>query len=196
MPYYIPQNSFQWINKSQLVCYPEQRFEVSVPNLPCVFANAKLARCLATRRTYYCVLITVSNVFILMKIKKTSTVKHHMTDSETKATYNGICHLQPICALFAFSGIPLEKPSQVYTDNAAVHAIVDSKCMTLRCRHFDLPIAYLHQEKDKSFQLDLCRTLVMLADMGMKPHTPQYIKLFKYWASGAQHLPKPDSIHG
>ena len=68
--------------------------------------------------------------------------------------------------------------------------------MTPRCRHFDLPIAYLHQEKDKSYQLDLCRTLVMLADMGTKPHTPQYIKLFKYWASGEQYLPKPDSEHG
>jgi hypothetical protein len=67
--------------------------------------------------------------------------------------------------------------------------------MTPRCRHFDLPIAFLHQEKDRSFQLDLCRTLVMLADMGTKPHTPQYVKLFKYWASGAQYLPPPDSQH-
>ena len=68
--------------------------------------------------------------------------------------------------------------------------------MTHRCRHFDIPIAYLHQEKDKSYELDLCRTLVMLADMGTKAHTPQYIKLFKYWASGAQYLLDIDSEHG
>ena len=60
---------------------------------------------------------------------------------------------------------------------------------------FDLPIAYHHQEKDKSFQLDLCCTLIMLADMGAKPHTLQYIKLFKYWASGEQYLPPPNSDH-
>ena len=131
-----------------------------------------------------------------MKIKKTSTIMHHTTDAEMKGSYDGVRHLQPIRALFAFSGIPLDKPSQLYTDNAAVHAIIDSKRMTPRCRHFDLPIAYLHQEKDKSYQLDLCRTLVMLADMGTKPHTPQYIKLFKYWASREQYLPKPDSEHG
>ena len=120
---------------------------------------------------------------------------HHTTDAETKASYDGVKHLQPIRTLFAFSGLPLNKPSQMYTDNAAVHAIIDSKRMTPRCRHFDLPIAFLHQEKDKSYHLDLCRTLVMLADMGTKPHTPQYIKLFKYWSSGEQYLPPVNSKH-
>ena len=130
-----------------------------------------------------------------MKVKKTSTIMQHTTDAETKATYDGVKHLQPIRQLFAFNGSPLPEPSQTFTDNAAVHAIIDPQRMTPRCRHFDLPIAYLHQEKDKSFHLDLCRTLVMLADMGTKPHTPQYIKLFKYWASGEQYLPSANTLH-
>ena len=119
----------------------------------------------------------------------------HTTDAEMKASYDGVRHILPIRQLFAFSGLPLLKPSQMFTDNAAVHAIIDSKRMTPRCRHLDIPIAFLHQEKDRSYQLDLCRTLVMLADMGTKPHSPQYQKLFKYWASGAQHLPSKGSEH-
>ena len=50
---------------------PDTKFEVTVLNLPCIFADAELARCIATRRTYYCIIITVFNVFILMKIRKT-----------------------------------------------------------------------------------------------------------------------------
>ena len=119
----------------------------------------------------------------------------HTTDAEMKATYDGVKHILPVRQLFAFSGLPLQEPSKMYTDNAAVHAIIDSKRMTPRCRHLDIPIAFLHQEKDRSYQLDLCRTLVMLADMGTKPHSPQYQKLFKYWASGAQNLPPKDSEH-
>ena len=194
-PLVYPRKAMTGHTKVSWYATPEQKFEVTVPNAPCLFADAELARCLATRRTYYCIIITVFNVFILMKVKKTSTIMQHTTDAEMKASYDGVKHLLPVRSLFTFSGSPLDSPTQMFTDNAAVHAIIDSKRMTPRCRHFDLPIAYLHQEKDKSFQLDLCRTLVMLADMGTKPHTPQYIKLFKYWASGEQYLPLPNSVH-
>ena len=51
------------------------------------------------------------------------------------------------------------------------------------------------QEKNKSYQLYLCRTMMMLADMGTKPHMPQYVKLFKYWATGQQFLPPQGSMH-
>ena len=37
--------------------------------------------------------------------------------------------------------------------------------------------------------------MVMLADMGTKPHMPQYVKLFKYWATGEQYLPPIGSDH-
>ena len=119
----------------------------------------------------------------------------HTTDSEMTATYNGVNILLPIRKLFQFSGIPLNKPSTTFTDNAAVHAVIDTKRVTTRCRHLDIHLAFLHQEKDRSYQLELCRTLAMLADMGTKPHMPQYIKLFKYWATGERFLPPPTSDH-
>ena len=119
----------------------------------------------------------------------------HTMDSELTATYTGVNILIPVRKLFEFSGLPLATPSTAYTDNAAVHAIVDSERMTTRCRHMDIPIAFLHQEKDKTYQLQLCRTLNMLADMGTKPLIPQYTKLFKYWATGEVYLPKVGSEH-
>ena len=194
-PIVYPRKSFDGSTKVSWFATPDTKYEVTVPNLPCLFADAELARCIATRRTYYCIIITVFNVFILMKIKKTSTIMQHTTDAEMKASYDGVRQLLPIRQIFAFSGLPLQDPSKMYTDNAAVHAIIDSKRMTPGCRHLDIPIAFLHQEKDRSYQLDLCRTLVMLADMGTKPHSPQLQKLFKYWASGTQYLPTSDTEH-
>ena len=111
------------------------------------------------------------------------------------ATYSGVNAIIPIRKIFMFSGIPLKQPSTAFTDNAAVHAIIDSERMTTWCRHLDIQVAFLHQEKDTSYQLQLCRTLVMLADVGTKPHIPQHIRRFKYWATGAQYLPKPGSEH-
>lgn len=174
---------------------PESKFTITVPHEPCVFADAELARCLATRRTYFCIIITVFNVFVTMKIKKTNTIMHHTTDAEMKASYDGVRQVIPIRQLFSFSGLPLGKPSQMFTDNAAVATIIDSERMTPRCRHLDIPIAFLHQEKDESYHMTLCRTLVMLADMGTKPHSPQYVKLFKYWSTGARYLPTKGTHH-
>lgn len=37
--------------------------------------------------------------------------------------------------------------------------------------------------------------MVMLVDMGTKPHIPQYVKLFKYWVTGEQFLPPWGSLH-
>ena len=62
-----------------------------------------------------------------MKIKKTSTIMQHTTDAEMKASYDGVHQLLPIRQIFAFSGLPLQDPSRMYTDNAAVHAITDLK---------------------------------------------------------------------
>ena len=98
--------------------------------------------------------------------------------------------------MFTFNGYPLPTASNAFTDNAAVHAIVESSRMTPRCKHIDIPIAFLQQEHNQSYKLDLIRTMVMLADMGTKANTPRYHKEFKYWASGSRYLPKPDSVHG
>ena len=69
---------------------PDTKYEVTVLNLPCIFADAKLARCLAACRTYYCIIIIIFNAFILMKIKKISTIMHHITDDEMKVSYDGV----------------------------------------------------------------------------------------------------------
>ena len=173
----------------------DSKFEITVPNALCVFADAELALCLATQQAYYCIIITIFNMFITMKIKRTNTIMHHTTHSVMKASYNGIHQLLPICQLFTFCGMPLDKPSTLFTDNAAVAAIINSKCMSVSCHHIDIPIAFLHQEKDKAYHMTLCCTLVMLADMGTKPHSPQYVKLFKYWSTGTHHLPAKGTKH-
>ena len=37
--------------------------------------------------------------------------------------------------------------------------------------------------------------MMMLADMGTKPHAPRYVKLFKYWAMGQQYYPNEGTEH-
>ena len=194
-PVVYPRKSFDESTKVSWFATPESSVNINVPNAPTMFADAELGRCLATQKSYFCVIITVFNVYVMIKIKKTTNVMRHTTNSEMTATYNGVNTLIPIRKIFQFSGIPLAQPSQAFTDNAAVHAVIDLDCMTPRCRHLDIHIAFLQQEKSKSYQLQLCRTLVMLADMGTKPHSPQYVKLFKYWATGETFIPPPDSEH-
>jgi hypothetical protein len=92
-------------------------------------------------------------------------------------------------------GYPCLIPTPVYTDNAAVTAIIDANRMTPRCRHIDIPIAYLHQEHTKSFRNILIRTTQMIADMGTKPLSTLLHKRFKYWLTGALFLPEPGSLH-
>ena len=194
-PVIYPRRSFNETTSVSWFSTPTSSVNINVPNSPCMFADAELGRCLSTRKSYFCVVITIFNVYVVIKIKKTSTIMRHTTDSEMTATYSGVNILNPIRSLFQFSGIPLSEPSTAFTDNAAVHAVIDSERITTRCRHLDIPIAFLHQEKDKSYQLQLCRTLVMLADMGTKPQIPQYVKLFKYWATGEVNLPKKGTEH-
>ena len=104
----------------------------------------------------------------------------HTTDAEMKGGSSGVRQLQPIRRLFEFCGVQLGQPSKAFTDNAAVHTIVESSRMTPRCRHIDIPIAFMHQEHNKSYKLDLIRTMVMLADFGTKANTPKLHQQFKY----------------
>ena len=194
-PVIYPRQPFSGSTRVSWFSTPETQQNIEVPNTPCLFADAELARCLVSRRSYHCVIITIFNVYVLIKIKKTTTVMRHTTDSEMNATYSGVNLIIPIRKLFLFSGVPLSNPSKAFTDNSAVHAVVDSDRMTSRCRHLDIHVAFLQQEKNKSYQLYLCRTMMMLADMGTKPHMPQYVKLFKYWATGQQFLPPQGSMH-
>ena len=119
----------------------------------------------------------------------------HTTDSEMKGGSSGVRQLLPIRQLFSFNGYKLPSPSQAYTDNSAVHVIIESNRMTPRCRHIDIPIAFLHQEHQQSYKINLIRTMIMLADMGTKANTPQYHKHFKYWPTGVKYLPPSSSSH-
>ena len=165
---------------------PTQTVEMEIPNGPVNFNDAELGRCLKSRNSYFCTVILVLGVVVQMKLKKTTSPMTHTIDAELKANFEGARNLIPIRKLFEYMGCPFNDPSPLYCDNRAVHSIIESERMTPRCRHLDIPITFLHQEKDQSYQLDLCRTLVIHADMGTKPHSPQLQKLFKYWASGAQ----------
>jgi hypothetical protein len=118
-------------------------------------------------------MVMVYNVVLQMKIKKTSTFMHHTTDAEMKAAFFGVKQTIPIRQLFAFMGLPLGKPSMLFVDNAAVAAIIAADQMTPHCCHFDIPIAVLHCEKDRTFIANLLCTQIMIADMGTKPNDPQ-----------------------
>jgi hypothetical protein len=86
-------------------------------------------------------------------------------------------------------------PSNNYTDNSSVAAITTAGRMTRRCRHIDIPIAYLHQERDVVYCSKLLRSNQMLGDMGTKSNVPIVHKRFKYWACGHYFLPKEGTNH-
>ena len=194
-PIMYPRQDFSGSSTVTWYATPENKLELKVTNVPNIFADAELARCIATRHSYYCIIVTVLNVVVFFKIKKTSKVMVHTTASEMKAAYDGVRHVEPIRSLFAFNGYPLPEPSPLFCDNAAVNAIVDSERMTPRCRHLDIPIAFLHETKDRVYKMQQVKTLLMLADMGTKPNTPKTLQLYKYWSTGAQFLPKEGHTH-
>jgi hypothetical protein len=120
----------------------------------------------------------------------------HTTDSEITAHYLGVRFLKPaIQCQFELMGLPIHLPSNNYTDNSSVAAITAAGHMTRRCRHIDIPIAYLHQERDIVYTSKLTRTSLMVADMGTKANVPAVLKRFKYWACGHYFLPKEGTDH-
>jgi hypothetical protein len=173
---------------------PNNTANLEVTNQLTAFGDTELARCLSTRRTYVCVVIVILNVAVYMKIVKTS-VMQHTTDSEITTHYLAVQFLKPIRRQFEIMGLPLLLPSDNYTDNSAVDAITAAGRMTRRCRHIDIPIAYLHQERDKTYSTKLTKTQLMLADSGTKANVPAVFKRFKYWASGHYFLPKLGTDH-
>jgi hypothetical protein len=74
-------------------------------------------------------------------------------------------------------------------------AITAAGQMTHRCRHIDILIAYLHQERDITYISKLTKTNAMLADFGTKANVPAVLKRFKYWACGHYFLPKEGTDH-
>ena len=129
------------------------------------------------------------------KVTKTTTVMTHTTDAELHGSFNGVRRLLPIRRLLEFMGFPAPLPTPLYIDNAAVDAVIDANRLTPRCRHLDIPIAFLQQEKGKSYEQFLIRTQQMLADFGTKPLVTLLHKRFKYWVTGASYLPLPETLH-
>ena len=99
---------------------------MNINNTPTLFFEAKFAKDIASRQSYFCNIITVYNVVVLFKVKKSTPIIHHTTDSELKGGLSGDCQLLPVCQLSSSNGFPLPGPTTVFTDNAAVHATVES----------------------------------------------------------------------
>ena len=168
---------------------------LELPNEPVNFNDAEFGRCLGSRNSYYCTLILVLGVVIQMKVKKTISPMTHTTDAELKANFEGCRNLIPIRSLFEYMGCPLSSPSKLYCDNRAVYSIIETERMTPRCRHFDIPIAFLHAHKGSIYEPELVPTDRMLADIGTKPNTPAVFKRFKYWLTGVRFLPNANHPH-
>ena len=132
---------------------------------------------------------------IQIKTSKSDTIMLHTTDSETKAAFSGIRRLQPVRRLLESMGFPCDKPTPAYMDNAALEAIINSERLTPRSRHLDIPIAFMHEQKNRSFVPRLIRTYYMLADIGTKPLNPIIHRRLKYWLCGAQFYPKEGTEH-
>lgn len=174
---------------------PDESTTITIPQHLSLFTDAEFARSLSDRRTWYCSVIMLCGVAIQMKVKKTTTVMTHTTDAELHGAFDGVRKLLPLRRMLEFMGYPAPLPTPLYIDNAAVDAVIDSNRLTPRCRHLDIPIAYLHQEKERSYEQFLIRTQQMLADFGTKPLVHAVHKKFKYWLTGAEFLPKEGSLH-
>ena len=194
-PIVYPRAPITGKSKISYLLTPGQSVEMEIPNGPINFNDAELGRCLKTRCSYYCTMVLVLGVVVQMKVKKTTSPMTHTTDAEMKANFEGCRHLIPIRNLFAYMGLPFSSPSKLYCDNKAVFDVIESERMTPRCRHFDIPIAFLHAHKNHIFTPQLVPTDRMLADIGTKPNTPATFKRLKYWITGERFLPVQGHEH-
>ena len=116
-------------------------------------------------------------------------------DAEMKSAYSSIRRLLPLCHILESMGFPCQDSTPLYVDNATVSAIIDTKRMTPRCRHLDIPIAYLYEQSNTSFSHTLISTVQMLADLGTKSLVTALHCCFTYWATGHYFLPPEGSDH-
>ena len=194
-PLTYPRAAFEDNSRLTYHITPANESELIIPNTPTNFNDAELGRCLKTRQSYYCTIVCVLGVIIQMRVKKTDTIMTHTTDSEMKANFEGCKALIPIRTIFQEIGVKLEEPSLLLCDNKAVTDIIEGERMTVRCRHIDIPIAFLHCHKGTIYREQLITTDKMLADMGTKPNSPAVHKRFKYWGTGERFLPPPNHEH-
>ena len=67
--------------------------------------------------------------------------------------------------------------------------------MTPRCRHFDLPIVFLHEHHGVTFKSKLLKTSVQLADIGTKPLVKFLHHRLKIWGGGIRFIPAKGHKH-
>ena len=194
-PLTYPRNSMSGKTTIAYFVSPEKHIKMHLPNDLQLFTDSEFARNMSDRRSYYCIIFVLLNVAIQCKVKKSTTIAGHTTDAEMKGTYSGVRRLLPLRRILESMGFPCATPTPLYVDNAAVSAIIDAKRMTPRCRHMDIPIAYLHEQHGKSFNHELISTVKMLADLGTKPLVLALHRRFKYWACGHMFLPPEGSDH-
>jgi hypothetical protein len=125
-PIVYPHHPFSGTTTLSQFVTPAQQIKLTIPNDLQLFVNAELARNLSDQKSYYCVVIMINAVAIEFKMKKTTIIVTHTTDAETKAQFVAVCHLQPIQRLLESMGYPCPVPTNVYTDNSAVTAIVEA----------------------------------------------------------------------
>ena len=90
----------------------------------------------------------------------------------------------------------VSEPTITYGDNAAALSVIESKRMTPRVRHFDIPIAYLHEHRSRdTFIPQKVCTQLQLADLGTKPHPPIVLRRLRDWGFGVRYYPSSDTLH-
>ena len=103
-PLIYPKRCFNGQDKMTWFATPKDKHDLQVSNTPTLFFYAEFAKDIASRHSYFCNIITVYNVAILFKVKKTTSIMHHTTDSELKGGPTGVRQLLPVRQLFSFNG--------------------------------------------------------------------------------------------
>ncbi len=89
-PIMYPRNPLTGTTTLSHYITPHQEIKIAIPNVLQVFADAELARNLADRKSYYCIVMMLNGVVVEFKTKKTTTIMTHTTDAETKAQFVAI----------------------------------------------------------------------------------------------------------
>ena len=195
-PLFFPAKDLDGTSRLIATLTPSKEDSLDISNSVNLFTDAEYARCISTRHTYICSVITLLGVAIHHKVKKCNTIFTNTTDAEVKAAYDGTKRLKPIVSILEQMGFRLSKPTPIHIDNAATVAIIAAERMTPRCRHLDIPIAFLHQSKENDEIVEKqVSTHMQLADIGTKQTVPVVFKRAKYWLCGHHFYPREGTNH-
>ena len=89
-PLVYPKKKFEASDRITWFATPTEQYDLNVDNTPTLFFDAEFAKDMSSRHSYFCNIVTVFNVIVLFKVKKTSTIMLHTTDSELKGGSSGV----------------------------------------------------------------------------------------------------------